>query len=344
MRYRCLSESENSTLSTIDWAAVERGMEHDKNRMIWRPYGLPGILDPSRTAFHDGEIQQKWTVPDEIVVQSALTGAFFRKEENPNQPITTAELLQSARECVQAGASAIHLHVRDDKGYNTLSIDRFKEVVDPLREEFPGIFVDGCYVCALHGEWDEMKRGLKLGVLDAVPVNTTAVYTGDSLFAKPVPMMLEKTRLVLEAGSKPIIAVYADADVNNADRYLFRSGMLGEGQLWCVLPSLPGCSPMENPLQMVDGLLRFVRLIRDTDPKAKILVCAAGRASSYLATLAMTLGLNVRVGMEDTVWKHPHSDEKLTSNLEAFTSTSSIAKGLGLKVASYDRYRTVMGL
>lgn len=331
-------------MNTVDWAAVTKGMEHDRDRMIWRPYGLPAILDPSHTAFHEGEIQRRWDVPTEIVVQSAITGAFFRKEENPNQPITTAELLQSARECVLAGASAIHLHVRDDKGYNTLSIERFQEVVGPLREEFPGIFIDGCYVCALRGEWDEMKRALKLGVLDAVPINTTAVYTGDSLFAKPVPMMLEKTRLVLEAESKPIIAVYADADVNNADRYLFRSGLLEEGQIWCVLPSLPGCSPMENPFQMVEGLLRFVRLIRDTDPKAKILVCAAGRASSYLATVAVTLGLNVRVGMEDTVWKYPHSNDKLESNVQAFTSTKTIVENLGLTVASYDRHSSVMGL
>lgn len=331
-------------MNTVDWTAVERGMEREDHRMIWRPYGLPAILDPSKTAFHDGEIQERWTVPKEIVVQSAITGAFFRKQENPNQPITTDELLQSARECVIAGASAIHLHVRDDKGYNTLSVDRFQEVVTPLREEFPGIFVDGCYVCALRGEWEEMKRALKLGILDAVPVNTTAVYTGDAMFAKPVPMMLEKTRLVLEAGSTPIIAVYADADVNNADRYLFRSGLLEEGQIWCVLPSLPGCSPMENPLQMVDGLLRFVRLIYDTDPKAKILVCGAGRASSYLTTVALTLGLNIRVGMEDTVWKYPHSNQKAESNADLFSSAKTITESLGLQVASYDRYRTVMGL
>jgi 3-keto-5-aminohexanoate cleavage enzyme len=312
--------------------------------MIWRPYGLPQIVDPSHSIFHDGEIQPKWEVPTEIVVQAAITGAFYTKDANPAQPITPAEILAEARACVEAGASAIHLHVRDDQGYNTLDIDRFQEVVGPLREEYPGIFIDGCYVCALDGEWDAMKRGLKLGLLDAVPINTAAVYTGDALFAKPVPMILEKTRLVLEHEAKPIIAVYADADVNNADRFLFRSGLLDEGQIWCVLPALPGCSPMENPFQMVEGLLRFVRLIRDTDPKAKILVCAAGRASSYLATVATTLGLNIRVGMEDTVWAHPHSDTKLTSNVEAFTAARTITEALGLKVASYDRYQHVMGL
>jgi 3-keto-5-aminohexanoate cleavage enzyme len=56
---------------------------------------------------------------------------------------------------VHAGASAIHIRVRDDRGYNTLSVERFEEVVLPLREEFPDLSIDGCYVCALAGEWEQ---------------------------------------------------------------------------------------------------------------------------------------------------------------------------------------------
>lgn len=41
--------------------------------------------------------------------------------------------------------------------------------------------------------------------------------------------------------------------MNNAERFLFRSGLLGPGRLWCVLPSIPGSSPMENPKQMIEG-------------------------------------------------------------------------------------------
>jgi 3-keto-5-aminohexanoate cleavage enzyme len=330
--------------NTVHWDRVAKGLERDRHRMIWRPYGYPEIVDPENSYFHDGGVQPKWDMPPQMIVQSAITGAFFTDRANPAQPITPAAILQSARECALAGASAVHIHVRDDRGYNTLSYDRFAQVIEPLREEFPGLSIDGCLVCALDGEWDEMKRVLEAGLFDAVPVNSAAVYNGDALFAKPAPMLLEKTRLILESGTKPIIAVYADADVDNADRFLFRSGLLEQGQLWCVLPGLPGCSPMNNPLQMVNGLLRFVALIRDVDPDATILVCAAGRASSYLATVAAALGLHIRVGMEDTVWRWPHRGERLESNVAALRSGIATAAVLGRSVASPEEYRRLVGL
>jgi 3-keto-5-aminohexanoate cleavage enzyme len=329
---------------TIDWERVERGMARAKNRMIWQPYGLPEITDPEHSAFHAGPIQPRWDIPEKIVVQAAITGAFFSRRANPAQPVTTDEILNSARECARAGASAIHIHVRDDRGYNEMSVDKFRAVVEPLRDEFPGISIDGCYVCALEGEWEQMREALDARLLDAVPINTTASFQGDSLFAKPVPMLLEKTRLILESGARPIVAVYADADVSNADRYLFRSGLLGQGQVWCVLPALPGCSPMDNPARMVDGLLRMTNLIRDVDADARILVCAAARASSYLVTVAAALGLHIRVGMEDTVWRWPHRDVKLGSNVEAVESAKLLAHVLGREVATFAEYREIMGV
>lgn len=328
--------------NTVDWDLVNRGMERTQERMIWRPYGAPEMLDPEGTAFHSAPIQVPWDINPLMIVQSAITGAFFSRRANPAQPITPAEILQSARECALAGASAIHLHVRDDQGYNVLDVERFQEVIYPLREEFPGISIDGCLVCALQGEWAQMRRALDEGLLDGVPINPTAVFTGDSLFAKPIPMMLEKTRLVLEAGANPILAVYTDGDVYNAERFLFRSGLVEGPQAWCVLPGLPGCSPMENPRQMVDGLMRLTALIHDVDPDGTVMVCSAGRASSYLVTVAAALGLHIRVGMEDTVWRWPHRQDKMESNVSAFENAKTLATLLGREVASFSQFRELM--
>jgi 3-keto-5-aminohexanoate cleavage enzyme len=331
-------------MDTINWDLVAKGVERAEERMIWRPYGLPEIVDPERSIFHEGPIQPAWSLPDKLIVSTAITGAFFTDRANPNQPITPLQILAEARACAAAGASAVHIHVRDDRGYNTLSVDRFREVIDPLRDEFPDLAVDGCLVCALPGEWAEMRRALDQRIFDAVPINTTAVYNGDALFAKPVPILLEKTRLILESGAKPIIAVYTDADVNNAERYLFRSGLLDTPSYWCVLPALPGCSPMGNPRQMVEGIMRITSLIRDIDIDATILVCAAGRASSYLVSVAAALGLHIRVGMEDTVWRWPHRSEKLESNVQALEAAQSLAKFLGREIATPGEYRKLVGL
>lgn len=331
-------------MTTIDWERVRSGVERERRRMIWRPYGLPTVLDLEQTAYHDAPISEPWAVADRLIVSVAITGAFFKASQNPAQPTTPAQILASAREVIEAGASTVHIHVRDDDGFNVLSLQRFREVIEPLHRDYPEVVVDGCLVPALAGEWDEMERVLQSGLLDAAPVNATATYIGDSLFVKPTPVLLEKTRLILDAGVKPEIAVYTDADVSNADRYLLRSGLVARGAVWVVLPALPGCSPMDNTRQMVDGLTRTLGTIRDVDPDGVIVVCAAGRASMHLASLAATLGAHIRVGMEDTYFKWPHRDDRIGSNLEVLRLAQNLAEVLGRPVATPREYRSMLGL
>jgi 3-keto-5-aminohexanoate cleavage enzyme len=331
-------------MSGIDWDRVERALERDRHRIVWRPYGLPHVVDPEASAFFGGNVQPPWSIPEKVIVSVAVTGAFFTRAANPAQPISVDEIREHARACAAAGASTVHVHVRDDRGYNTLSRERFAQVIEPLRADFPELAVDGCLVAALEGEWDEMKQVLDAGLLDGVPINTTAVYVGDALFAKPLPVILEKTRLVREAGALPIVACYTDGDVANAERYLFRSGLVERPSYWLILPALPGCSPMANPRQMFDGLLRLSSAIFDVDPEATVAVCAAGRATIYLTTIAMALGLHVRVGMKDTVWVWPHRDERIASNLQMLEMAKSLAALLGREVASHADYRSLVGL
>ena len=343
-------------MSSIDWDRVNAGLERDRHRMIWRPYGAPNVLDLNHSSFFAESIQPPWPMPEKMIVSVAITGAFFQKHTNPDQPIAPSEIYEEARACAANGASTVHIHVRDDAGYNTLSLDRFKEVIDPLREEFPQLAVDGCLVSSLGGEWEEMGRVvadlelvdclrvLASGVLDATPINTTSVYLGDTLFAKPLPMILDKTRQVQESGVKPILACYSDADVGNAERFLIRSGLVDTPAYWIVLPALPGCSPMENPRQMADGLLRMSSLIYDVDPEATILVCAAGRPSTHLVTIAAALGLHIRVGMEDTCYLWPHKEDLISSNVQTLEMAKTLAGLVGREIADHSEYRQMVGL
>lgn len=329
-------------MANIDWERVRNGVEREKERMIWKPFGLPVVLDLENSAFHDQPISVPWDIPETMAVSVAITGAFFRKNQNPNQPITTAEIRDSARECLEAGASTVHIHVRDDEGYNVLSLERFADVIEPLKKDYPDLSVDGCLVPALAGEWAEMKRVMATGLLDGAPINTTATYIGDSLFVKPAPIMIEKTRLIVESGATPEIAIYTDADVSNADRFLIKSGLIKGPAFWLILPALPGCSPMENPRQMIEGLTRTVTMIRDIDPDGPIMVCAAGRAAMYVATLAAAMGLHIRVGMEDTYWLWPHRDDRIQSNLQAFELGSKLGDVLGRRVATRQEYTDML--
>lgn len=328
----------------VNWDKVHEGVARERGRMIWRPYGAPQILDLERSVFHDAPISVPWKIPEKIAISVAITGAFFRHEQNPNQPLTTAEITRSAMSVLDAGASTVHIHVRDDKGFNVLSLDRFRAVIEPLKAKYPDLALDGCLVPALAGEWDEMRRVLDAKLLDGAPVNATATYIGDSLFVMPAPILMEKTRLIVESGAIPEIAVYTDGDVSNANRFLIQSGLIKTPAVWVVLPGLPGCSPMDNPRQMIEGLTRTVGAIRDIDPDAFIMVCAAGRAAFYVATLAAVMGLHIRIGMEDTYWLWPHRDDRIESNDQVFDLAAKLSEVVGRPVASRAEYRQMLGV
>ena len=95
---------------------------------------------------------------------------------------------------------------------------------------------------------------------------------------------------------------------------------------------------------MLDELTLIVDRIREIDPQGFIQVCAAGQAGHYMATAAMLLGLHVRVGTEDTVWRYPHRDELLENNVEMVERVRATAESLGRRLATATEFRDMIGL
>jgi 3-keto-5-aminohexanoate cleavage enzyme len=68
-----------------------------------------------------------------VVLTVAVTGADVFRENNPNIPYTTAEIADSSIEAAQAGATVVHLHVREDDGTPSGRPELFKDVIERIR-------------------------------------------------------------------------------------------------------------------------------------------------------------------------------------------------------------------
>jgi 3-keto-5-aminohexanoate cleavage enzyme len=324
--------------NTIRWQHVDKWSGREGLKTQWKPWGLPEVVSAHGSAFADVDQMPRWKISDKVAISTTINGAFFSKRANPAIPVTPSEIIASAEECIVAGATIIHLHVRNEAGYNVLDVELFRQVIEPLRKRHPHVAIDGCLVAVNAEESAAMERMMLAGLLDTVPINTTAILLGDNMFLKSPHAIIRKTQLALEAGLKPQLAVYSDGDIDNARRFLIDTGLLEPPFYWLILPALPGCSPMYSPDSMISGLTRYVYTIREITPDCVISVCAAGRASTYLATLALLMGLNVRVGMEDTIYAWPHKDDLLGSNLEHFTRVRDIARALGRELMTAEEY------
>lgn len=306
---------------------------------VANPYGLELRGNP----FVDLSIQEKWNIPDKVIVKVAITGALFSKAENPNHPTTPEEIIKEAMEVIEAGATSLHIHVRDKYGIPTGDLKAYRDVIDPIREKYgKSVIIDGCALFGL--TLDKMLEPVIEGLFEVCPVNTTAVYIGNTLFAIPPKTMQGATEIMQEVGCKPQIAVYTQGDIDNARRYLIDTKILKKPYYWIIVPALPGCAPMPNQFAMLDTLLGFVRRIYEIDKDSIIIVCASARASIYLSNLAILLGLHVRIGMEDTIYRYPHKEDLIKNNKEVVKSTIDIIEQLGREVATADDYRSIVGI
>lgn len=74
-------------------------------------------------------------------VMVAPNGARRTREDHPALPVTTGEIVETARHCHAAGADGLHLHVRDEAGRHSLDAARYRETLHELERQAPGLAV-----------------------------------------------------------------------------------------------------------------------------------------------------------------------------------------------------------
>ena len=286
-----------------------------------------------------------WEIPAKVAIIVAPTGAFFSKQQNPNQPYHVDEIIKEAIESVEAGACSVHVHVRDENGFPSGDREQTVKAVKALRDKFGGnVHIDGEVLFGKN--FEEMMEPVVLDLYESAGVNCHATFMGDTLSYLP-PESCKATAEVLQAyGRKPMFAVYNPGDIDDTYRWLIKPGIVKPPFYWGVVPGMPGGAPMSDVLSMAETMLYIIRRIKDVD-QAKhpnIMVCSAGRASSYLTTLAILLGCHVRVGKEDTIYRYPHRNELIVSNKEVVEQTVAIARLLGREPMTGPEYREAVGM
>jgi 3-keto-5-aminohexanoate cleavage enzyme len=75
------------------------------------------------------------------IICVAITGSVPRKAHNPAVPITIAEQVESTQEAMEAGASIVHCHVRDEDENPTSDPERFARLKEGLEKHCPGMII-----------------------------------------------------------------------------------------------------------------------------------------------------------------------------------------------------------
>ncbi len=74
-------------------------------------------------------------------IMVAPNGARLLKNEHDELPLRKAQIVNTALKCENAGAQAIHLHVRDDKCKHILDVKRYQETIKAIKEKCSSDFI-----------------------------------------------------------------------------------------------------------------------------------------------------------------------------------------------------------
>jgi len=226
------------------------------------------------------------------LITVAPTGAETEKSRAPGLPVTLDELVAAAVACRAAGASVIHVHVRDDDGVSTLDLGRLRESVAALRESTDLVVQLSTGGAVTDSEADRM------GVLDAAPdaasLTCGTVNFGDDVFLNRRPFVEALYTAMQEREIAPEFECFDAGHVSTVGWLLERHGPPYGGHVHVDLVlGVPGGLP-----GTAAALAGAVAALPDG---ATFSATGVGRAHLPVMLAALAHGGNLRVGMEDTL-------------------------------------------
>src|SRR3954452_11448386 len=227
------------------------------------------------------------------LITVAPTGAEHRKADLPQLPTTLDELVETARRCEAAGASLIHLHIRDDEHRPTLDAGRLRDSVQAVRSS-TDLVVQLSTGGSVH---DPLEQ--RLTVLDAEPDSCSltcgTTHFGDDVFLNPWGFMSD---LYVQAQEREVVPEFELFDLGHVHalrRLLDTHGLPFGGRVHVdFVTGVPGGMP-----GTVEALVAGVQML-----PAEVTSWSAtgiGRAHLPIAAAALAMGGHLRVGMEDNL-------------------------------------------
>jgi 3-keto-5-aminohexanoate cleavage enzyme len=228
---------------------------------------------------------------EEVILTAAIVGAELTRAQTPHLPITPQEVADEAARCREAGAAVIHLHVRNADGSNTQSSARFAEVIDAIRRACD------CVIQPTTGGAVGMSIDERAGPLACRPematLNCGSINFGDDVFVNTRPDIRKLAAKIREAGAVPELECYEVGHVEEALALAAEGAIGGPLHFQFVLGVKGAIGAREDVVQYMRSLL---------PEDATWGVAATGRAQQPMTELAIRLGGNARVGLEDNIY------------------------------------------
>jgi uncharacterized protein (DUF849 family) len=287
------------------------------------------------------------SLEDPVIITCSISGAIANREQCPAIPYTPEEYGAEARRIVDEGGSMIHIHARTPDGTPSYEIEDFRAITEAILDAVDDVIIN--YSTGAIGVPLE-KRIAYLRELrpDIAALNMSSMnyakyssrrkdFVFKAVFENSFDTIIELLTAMNECGIKPEHECFDTGHIANLDP-LLDMGLLHEPlQISCVMGVNGGIRPnARNLAHMAENVPG------GPDGPNEWGVIGISRDQWMLVAAALTLGGNVRVGLEDNFYL-PNGD-MAGSNGDLIAKARQLTEDVGRRPATVAEAREMLGV
>jgi len=271
---------------------------------------------------------------EKLIVTAALTGSRIGRDTTPYIPILPEEITASAIECWKAGASVVHIHVRDpETGLGTQDTELFRRVLEPLREKTDLII---CMTTSgIPGKNLSIAERLAPLALkpDLASFDAGSINLGGGVFINTPDFLDSAAQTIRELGIKPELEIF-DLGMMITCLRMRDEGKLEDPLYFQFVLGTPWGAPA-TPQALL--------LLREQLPENAVWsVIGIGRNQLPVSMFALAMDGHIRVGLEDAVY---YTKGVLAKSSAQFVERIvRIAGEYGREIAAPAEARRILGI
>lgn len=270
-----------------------------------------------------------------VVIAVAITGSVPRKKDNPAVPVLPAEQIESTHEAYEAGASLVHIHVRNDDETPSSDPERFRLVQEGVRRHCPGMIVQ--FSTGGRGR-DPSARGSSLFLKpDMASLSTGSVNFPTIVYENHTTLVTDLATKMKTFGIRPEIEIFDLSHIHGARR-LIDAGLMD------ARPHVQFVMGVQNAMPADEHLLEILLAeARRILPEATWTAAGIGRFQSAVMDWALARGADaVRTGLEDNI--RVSKDRLARSNAELVSLAAESIARYGRRIATCAEARALLHL
>ena len=270
-----------------------------------------------------------------VVIAVAITGSVPRTADNPAVPVTPAQQIESTHQAFEAGATIVHIHVRNPDESPSSDPALFAQVQEGVRRHCPGMIIQ--FSTGGRGR-DQAARGNALDLApDMASLSTGSVNFPTIVYENAAWLVTELATRMQQHRVRPEIELFDLSHIYGARR-LIDAGLMDERPHVQVVMGVKNALPAEE--RLLDLMLGEIKLLL---PHATWTAAGIGANQARVMGWALARGADaVRTGLEDNI--RVGRERLAASNAELVGMAAEMVRAHGRTVATPAEARAALFL